>query len=172
MAKAQMVNQKGTGQYETPQITPDQIATEVYGGDAPTKEDVIKSANARGGKRHEMKRQPLADMDVLPDSSELLGNEMVGIKNSGYLAKKGTPYGVNALLQSLPPGMDIEDQEICDIRKMEMVVYERGLGYPGDGWAAKRTRGMQMPRVNDTGRDSETNYIGTSNVNPKQPRGN
>lgn len=172
MANAPAINQKSSGMYETPQITPDQLATEVYGGMAPTKDDVIKSANARGGKRHEMKRQNLADMDVLPDSTELLGNEMVGIKNSGYLSKKGTPYGVNALFNSLPPGMDIEDQEVTDQREIQMVVYERGLGYPGDGWAGKRTRGAQMPRVNDEGRPGMTNYKGQSSDNPKNPRGN
>jgi hypothetical protein len=109
---------------------------------------------------------------VLPDSAELLGNEMVGIKDSGYLAKKNLEFGVNAMYNSLPPGMDIEDQENCDIRMEELVIYDRGLSYPGDGWAGKRTRGMQMPRVPDTGRKDKTNYMGTSNLNPKNPRGN
>jgi hypothetical protein len=39
-------------QWETRQITPLQTATELYGGEAPTHVDVIKSANARGQKRH------------------------------------------------------------------------------------------------------------------------
>jgi hypothetical protein len=158
--------------WESPQITTEQLATEVYGGMAPSKEDVVKSANARGGKRHEVKRSHLADVDVLPDSAELLGNEMVGMRNNGYLAKKNVEYGVNALFNSLPPGMDIEDQENCDIREMQLVVFERGLGYPGDGWAGKRTRGSQMPRVNDNGRPDLTNFLGSSTTNPKNPRGN
>jgi hypothetical protein len=156
-------------QYETPQITPDQIATPMFGGDAPTHIDVIKSANARAQQRHEMKRQKLADAAFLPDSTELVGNEMVGIKDTGYLAKKGLEYGVNAMYNSLPPGMDIEDQEVSDIRKMQMTAYEGGLGYPGDGWTT-RTRGSQMTRTLDWGRPSLTNDLGSSEVNPKNPR--
>jgi hypothetical protein len=159
-------------QWETDQITDDQMATELFGGMAPTHVDVIKSANARGQKRHEMKRQGLADLEVLPDSAELLGNEMVGIRDSGYLAKKNLEFGVNAMYNSLPPGMDIEDQENSDIRMEELVIYDRGLSYPGDGWAGKRTRGMQMPRVADTGRKEKTNYMGTKGLNPRNPRGN
>jgi hypothetical protein len=146
-------------QYETPQVTPDQLATPQYGGDAPSRDDVVRSVNARAQVRHEMKRQDLADVEVVPDSSELVGDERVGVRNWGYLAKKGLEFGVNAFYNSLPPGMDIEDQELCDIREMKMVVYDTGLGYPGDGWAV-RQRGSQMPNKKDTGRKSETNYIG------------
>jgi hypothetical protein len=152
-------------QYETPQVTPDQLATEMYGGEAPSKDDVIRSAHARAQKRHEMKRQPLADMDVLPDSSELSGDERVGVRDHGYLAKKGLEFGVNAFYNSLPPGMDIEDQEVCDIREMKMVVYDTGLGYPGDGWTT-RQRGSQMPNTKDLGRPGETNYLGQSSLEP------
>lgn len=164
------VNQSNQGMYETPQITPDQISTPLFGGDAPTHVDIIKSANARAQKRHEMKSQHVADVDVLPDSAELAGNEMIGVRNSGYLAKKGLEFGVNALYNTLPPGMDIEDQEISDIRKMEMAVYEGGIGYPGDGWVM-RPRGSQMPRKLDMGRPAETNYMGSKQMNPKNPRG-
>jgi len=158
-------------QYETPQVTPDQISTQMFGGEAPTHVDIIKSANARAQKRHEMKRQGLADLEVLPDSAELAGNEMIGVRNSGYLAKKGLEFGVNAMYNTLPPGMDIEDQELVDIRKMEMAVYEGGLGYPGDGWVM-RPRGSQMPRKLDMGRAAETNYMGGSGgLNPKNPKG-
>ena len=114
------LTQKGT-QYETPQVTPDQLSTEAFGGMAPSAIDVVKSANARAQKRHEMKRGDLADQGVLPDSAELAGNELVGIRNNGYLAKKGLEFGVNALYNTLPPGMDIEDQENCDIREMQML---------------------------------------------------
>ena len=164
------VTQSGS-MYETPQITPDQLATKQYGGDAPTHVDIIKSANARAQARHEMKRQHLADQDVLPDSAEMAGNELVGIRNNGYLAKKGLEFGVNAMYNSLPPGMDIEDQEVTDQRKIEMVAYEGGLSFPGDGWV-KRPRGGQIPRKLDWGRPSETNDLGSSSVNPKNPSGN
>lgn len=142
-------------QYETPQVTPDQMATESFGGEAPSHVDVIKSANARAQKRHEMKRQGLADLEVLPDSAEMVGDERVGICDRGYLVKKGLEFGVNALYNSLPPGMDIEDQEVCDIRKEDMVVYSGGLSFPGDGWTRR-----QAGRANDSGRPGLTNYIG------------
>jgi hypothetical protein len=125
---------QGSGQYESPQATKDGLSTEAFGGSAPTHVDVIKSANARAQKRHEMKGDRLADENVLPDSSKIRGNEMVGIKDSGYLAKKGIPYGVNAMFNTLPPGMDIEDQENADIRKEPLKVYSGGLSYPDDGW--------------------------------------
>lgn len=157
-------------QYETPQITPDQLSTAIFGGMAPSSMDVAKSANARAQKRHEMKRGDLADQGVLPDSAELAGNEMIGIRNNGYLAKKGLTFGVNALYNTLPPGMDIEDQENCDIREMQMVVFDEGISYPGDGWAP-RTRGSQMTRKRDMGRPELTNDIDSETNNPKNPRG-
>jgi hypothetical protein len=163
------LTQKSSGMWETPQITPDQTATEMFGGEAPTHIDVIKSANARAQKRHEMKKQALADLEVLPDSAELTGNEMVGVRNSGYITKKNLEFGVNAMYNSLPPGMDIEDQENADIRQEQLVIYDRGLGYPGDGWT-HRTRGSQMPRTADTGREAETNYMGSKGLNPKNPK--
>lgn len=162
MAKIKQSNRR---QYETPQVTPDQLATEIYGGMAPSKDDIIRSANARAQKRHEMKNADLADVGVLPDSSELVGDERVGIRDYGYLAKKGLEFGVNAFYNSLPPGMDLEDQEVSDIREMKMVVYDTGLGYPGDGWAV-RTRGAQMPNKKDVGRPSETNDWGPSANDP------
>lgn len=125
--------QQGSKQYESPQVARDGLATPVMGGRAPSKEDVVKSANARGGKRHEMKGQHLADEMVLPDSAHMAGNEMVGIKDAGYLVKKEIDHGVTALFNSLPPGMDIEDQENADIRKMPMKTVT-AMGYPGDGW--------------------------------------
>ena len=150
------ITQQGRAQYETPQITPDQIGTQMYGGMAPSKEDVVRSANARGSKRHEMKGEDVADVNVLPDSAMMAGNEMVGIKDSGYLVKKGLEFGVNAFYNSLPPGMDIEDQELTDQREMQMVVYEGGVSFPGDGWT-QRQLGSQMPRALDMGRPAMTN---------------
>ena len=164
------INQNARGMYETPQITADQLSTPLYGGEAPTHVDIIKSANARAQKRHEMKRQGLADLEVLPDSAEVAGNELIGVRNSGYLTKKGLEFGVNSMTFSLPPGMDIEDQENADIRREEMVVFEGGMSYPGDGWV-KRPRGGQMPRKLDMGRPAQTNYMGTKGFNPKNPGG-
>lgn len=118
--------------YESPQAASDEMSTEMKGGSAPSKDDVVKSANARAQKRHEVKGQSYADVQTLP-SSEGGTLDKAGIKNNGYLVKKNLPFGVNAFYNSLPPGMDIEDQEITDQRKMEMKQVT-GLGYPGDGW--------------------------------------
>jgi hypothetical protein len=107
--------------------------TAVFGGEAPKSMDVVKSANARSKKRHEVGGSNFADIDVLPNSSKMDGNEMVGIKDAGYLVKKGTPFGVEAFFNSLPPGMDITDQELADIRVEPMKTYSGGLGF-GDGW--------------------------------------
>lgn len=150
---------KQSKMYETPQITPDQLATPMYGGDAPSMGDVIRSANARAQKRHEMKNQHLADVDVLPESAEMLRNEMVGVKNAGYLVKKALEYGVNAMYNTLPPGSDIEDQENADIRKMEVYTYQGGMSFPGDGWVY-RPEGAMMPKKMDMGRPEGTNYTG------------
>jgi len=150
-------------QYETPQVTAGQLATTMYGETAPTMQDVIKSANARGQTRHEMKNTEVADIDNLPDSAAMVNNEMVGVKQNGYLAKKGLVFGVNAFYNSLGPGMDIEDQENCDIRQMKMNVYEGGMGFPGDGWA-NRTPGSQDSNEKDTGRGSMTHTVGTAKI--------
>jgi hypothetical protein len=120
-------------QYESPQVTKTRLATKVYGGNAPSKDEVVKSANAKGGKRHELKGQSVADESVLPKSKQP-SVDVAGINNTGYIVKKGTPYGVNAFLNTLPPGMDIEDQEIADIRTQEQVNIVDHRGYPGDGW--------------------------------------
>ena len=64
-------------QYETPQVTAGQLATTMYGETAPTMQDVIKSANARGQTRHEMKNTEVADIDNLPDSAAMVNNELV-----------------------------------------------------------------------------------------------
>lgn len=158
--------QQGNKQWESRQLTAKQLATPIKGGMEPGMDDIVESANARGQKRHEMKGQPLADMQVLPDSAEIRGNEMVGIKDTGYLVKKNLEYGVNAFYNSLPPGMDIEDQENCDIRAMDLVVYEHGMSYPGDGWTDK-----QSDRESDTGRDRYTNYEGGGSVSNNKTGG-
>jgi hypothetical protein len=119
-----------------PQVGTKEHSTKTYGGEAPTKDDVIKSANARGGKRHEVKGDDLADMNQLSDTGKMAGNEMVGVKNNGYLTKKDLPYGVEVFYNTLPPGSDIEDQEIADIREMKMKTITP-LGYPGDGFGGE-----------------------------------
>lgn len=148
------LNQGGSRQYETPQVQQRNMSTKVYGGSAPSKEDVVKSANARSARRHEVKNQALADVGVLPDSDEMKSDERVGIRNHGYLVKKDIGYGVAVNFNSLPPGMDIEDQENADIRRMEMKAYRGGLGYPGDGWADPEGSKLDM------GRPAMTNYQG------------
>lgn len=143
-----MAGIKQKGVYESPQAQKDGLGTKVYGGAAPSKEAIVKSANARGGKRHDMKGgNRYADVGVLPDSAKVVGDERVGICNEGYLTKKGlVEGGANVMLHSLPPGMNIEDQENADIRKMPMKTVT-AMGYPGDGW----TDGA------DYGRPGETN---------------
>lgn len=117
--------------YESPQAAPDGIATPQKGGNAPSKEDIVKSANARAQSRHEMKSQQYADENVLPKSKQKSLDDS-GINNTGYLVKKGLPYGVNAFYNSLPPGMDIEDQEITDIREEPFKYLVDHTGF--DGW--------------------------------------
>jgi hypothetical protein len=115
-----------------PQVARDGLATKVVGGDTPDCEDVIESANARAQKSHNMKGKEYADVGVLPSSGgETL--DKAGITDSGYLTKKGLEYGVDAFYNTLPPGMDIEDQENADIRTMEFKQVT-DLGFPGDGW--------------------------------------
>ena len=118
--------------YESPQETKSNHTTQRSGGAAPSKEDVVKSANARSMKRHDTSGDQVADVNVLPES----GGESLdksGIKDNGYIVKKNLPFGVDAFYNSLPPGMNIVDQEISDIREMKMKTVT-GLGYPGDGW--------------------------------------
>jgi hypothetical protein len=93
----------------------------------------------------------------------MVRNEMVGVKQNGYLVKKNLEFGVNAFYNTLPPGMDIEDQELNDIREMKMVAYEGGLGFPGDGWT-DRAEGSQMPDTLDMGRPEMTHKRGTAKI--------
>lgn len=60
--------------------------------------------------------------------------EMSGFRTTGYLDKKGTPYGEAAKFNFLPPGMEITNQENADIRDLPMkqLVNE---SFPGDGWS-------------------------------------
>jgi hypothetical protein len=79
-----------------------------------------------------MKESSMPDVGTLPSS----GGQSIdkdGIKDTGYLDKKGTPSGERAMFNMLPPGTNIEDQKVADIREMPMKMYDRGLSYPGDG---------------------------------------
>lgn len=78
-----------------------------------------------------MKAKP--DVGVLPTTGGPVLDK-AGIKDVGYLDKKGTPSGPGAMFNALPPGTDIEDQKVADIRSMEMKTVT-GLGFPGDGWS-------------------------------------
>lgn len=97
-----------------------------YGGDAPDKHDVIKSANATADKG----RTP--DQGVLPASGGP-SLDKAGIQDTGYINKKGLTDGVNEFYNTLPPGMNIEDQALADIHA-QPIKYITDLGYPGDGW--------------------------------------
>lgn len=122
-----------SGSYESAQTGSDGLSTGQFGGKAPGAKEVIKAANARSMKRHDMHgNNDYGDVNVLPDS---LGETLdrAGIKDSGYLTKKGLVYGVEAFYNSLPPGSDIEDQENIDSRVQPLKNYSGGLGYPGDG---------------------------------------
>lgn len=124
---------KSKGVYESPQSGKDGLATSQSGSMNPTAQDVIKSANARAQKRHDMHGgNEFGDEGVLPTSGgESLDKD--GINDRGYLTKKGLVYGVDAFYNTLPPGSDIEDQENTDQRTQPLKMYSGGLGYPGDG---------------------------------------
>lgn len=117
--------------YESPQAARDGMATPM-GADSMA--GVIKGANDRSKKRHAVKSPSDSEADSLfpgAGSGEVL--DKAGVANSGYIVKKNTPYGVGAMFNTLPPGMDIEDQENADIR--EMTYHEvTNKSYPGDGW--------------------------------------
>jgi len=118
-------------EYASPQAVRDGMATPM-GGDS--QEGVKQGANNRSKKRHIMKDTGNDEAKSLfpgAGSGEVL--DKAGVDNSGYIVKKGTPYGVGAMFNSLPPGMDIEDQENADIRAMEYKEVT-DLSYPGDGW--------------------------------------
>lgn len=60
-----------------------------------------------------------------------------GFETSGYITKKGTPYGEGAKFNYLPPGMDITNQEITDQRNLQLKKIT-DMGYAGDGWGDTR----------------------------------
>ena len=66
--------------------------------------------------------------------------EQSGFQTEGYMVKKGMGFGENLKLNYLPPGMDITNQENCDIRDMpyKEVVDQ---SFPGDGWEPSPKKG-------------------------------
>lgn len=72
-------------------------------------------------------KQP--DVGTLPSSG---GSSLDkdGIQDTGYLDKKGTPSGESARFNMLPPGTNIDDQKVADIREMKMKNYSGGMDYP------------------------------------------
>lgn len=61
-----------------------------------------------------------------------------GFQTNGYQVKKGTPFVIGAqigtILNTMPPGMFIDNQPICDIRDEPFKQLVDPSGYPGDGW--------------------------------------
>lgn len=72
------------------------------------------------------------DVNTLPGSKGQ-AESWCGIQSSGYLNKKGTPNGADAKFNKMPPGTDIENQVVADIRELPMKTLTN-LSYPGDGW--------------------------------------
>jgi hypothetical protein len=121
------------GVYESPQTAPDGLATGTFGGKSPGAKEVIKSANARSEMRHAPKSPTDTEADSLFPPSGGQSIDKDGIKNTDYITKKGLEFGAQAMYNSLPPGMDLDDQENADIRQMPMRTYEGGVSYPTDG---------------------------------------
>jgi len=68
-------------------------------------------------------------------STKMTGNQKVGFEasTSSYIDKKGTPSGDGAHFNAMPPGMDIADQAVADIRPLPLKTLT-SESYPGDGW--------------------------------------
>jgi hypothetical protein len=127
-----MTTRAKNSDFESDQEQPITNITATMGNKRPGHTEVIKGANARSKVRHETSGDQYADVNVLPKSGGgTLDKD--GINDNGYLVKKGTPYGVDVFFNSLPPGSDITDQEVADIRVEEMKTWMGGLSFPGDG---------------------------------------
>lgn len=77
----------------------------------------------------------MANIEKISDMQSVRNDigESSGFQTDGYLDKKGTPQG-DVKFNHMPPGMEIENQVMADIRGLPVkkVVDE---SYPGDGWA-------------------------------------
>lgn len=81
----------------------------------------------------ESKRNFGDDEGTLPNSKGGVLDK-AGVQSGGYIDKKGTPSGLTAFFNVLPPGTNIEDQVVADVkRELPMKNYSGGLSYPGDG---------------------------------------
>jgi hypothetical protein len=92
----------------------------------------------RGNAQPDKFAKPLVDVTRGVSNMDSLKNdigEMSGFQadTAGYIVKKGTPYGEAAKFNMMPPGMDISNQEMCDIRNMPLKKI-MDMSYPGDGW--------------------------------------
>lgn len=83
------------------------------------------------------------DEGTFPNSGgEVL--DRAGIKDTGYLEKKGTPMGQSVtptsvsghIFNQMPPGDNIGDQSVADIKRTDSMKVKKvvDMGYPGDGW--------------------------------------
>lgn len=101
------------------------------GGKSPT-----YSGEMRGKAAPEKFAKPMGDVESglheMGGTHNDIG-EKSGFQTDGYLVKKGTPYGEAAKFNMMPPGMDINNQEVCDIRDMPFKEIT-DMSYPGDGW--------------------------------------
>ena len=61
--------------------------------------------------------------------------DKAGFQTGGYITKKGTPQGESAMFNKLPPGMNIDNQLVKDIRAMPYKEIVSASGYAGDGWS-------------------------------------
>lgn len=85
----------------------------------------------------------IPDEGTFPDSTGKVLDK-AGLKDTGYHDKKGTPNmqavtpnGITGhIFNQLPPGDNIEDQEVADIMRTEKMTVRRVTdgSYPGDGW--------------------------------------
>ncbi len=73
--------------------------------------------------------------DILKSGSKMmdLGDKAGFSKGMSYINKKGTPEGDGASFNMMPPGMDIDDQKVADIRDLPLKEVV-STSYPGDGW--------------------------------------
>ena len=70
--------------------------------------------------------------------------DRAGLKDTGYHDKKGTPNAQSVtptslsghIFNQLPPGDNIEDQSVADIKRTDSMKVKTvvDMSYPGDGW--------------------------------------
>ena len=79
--------------------------------------------------------------------------DRAGLSTSGYITKKGTPVTMGAeigyIFNRMPPGMDIENQDVADIRAESMKQIVETSGYPGDGWQGGQEEAKPEPMISN-----------------------